>query len=303
MNQEKKTKSGPLLEVDFYPVFESGKPLPERSKKEKRSTKEQEKYNRQQAIKKIVRMVNANFDSTDLLMHPTYAAGNAPADMETARKDIVNYLRRVKTRRASEAKKVAEQLEEAKEAADAKPDSKYLREQVQKLKQQLKKLEAPLKYIYVIEEQVYKTGKRAGCPNYHFHMFVTGGLPRKVMEEMWPAGVRTNADRYQPEKFGPEAAAKYVMKDPQGRRRWAASKNMKKPEERTRKTLMTNHRMEKWARERVDDAPFWERRYKGYKFVRCLPRWNTYNSHWYISVVMYKDTGQPPDWADQWPEE
>lgn len=303
MNKEKKIRSGPLLEAEFYPVFESGRPLPERSKKEKRSTKEQEKYNRQQAIKKIVRMVNANFDSTDILMHPTYAAGNAPADMEQARKDIVNYLRRVKTRRASEAKKVAEQLTEVQEAAATKSDSKYLREQVQKLRQQLKKLEAPLKYIYVIEEQIYKTGKRAGCPNYHFHMFVTGGLPRKTMEELWPGGIRTNADRFQPEKFGPEAAAKYVMKDPQGRRRWAASKNMKKPEERTRKTIMSNRQMEKWARERVDDAPFWERRYKGYKFLRCLPRWNNYNSHWYISVVMYKADGSPPIWADQWPEE
>ena len=63
--REKKTKSGPLLEVDFYPVFEDGRRLPTRPIKTKRSTKEQAEYNRRQAEKKIVRLVNANFGADD----------------------------------------------------------------------------------------------------------------------------------------------------------------------------------------------------------------------------------------------
>ena len=80
----KKTKSGKLLEIDYYPAWDSGKAIPSKCPKKKRSTEEQIRYNKKQAVKKIVRLVNANFDDTDIIMHPTYIQEAAPESEEEA---------------------------------------------------------------------------------------------------------------------------------------------------------------------------------------------------------------------------
>lgn len=277
----KRTKSGKLLEVDYYPAWDSGKRIPSRAPKRKRSTEEQLRYNYKQTIKKIIRLVNANFDNTDIIMHPTYIQERAPKSEEQARKDIVNYIRRVKTWRTSELKRL-------RLASDAEASRKKIR-----------KLEQPLKYIYVIEKVIYKSGKKKGFTNYHFHLFITGSGAgdRDVYESLWKDGIRVNADRFQPEKFGPEAAAVYIAKDPQGARRFACSKNLKKPEVRPpTDAKLSRAGLERVAKERVDDAGYWERKHRGYRFLKCYSRYNPYNGCWYISVVMYKIDGDPPGW-------
>ena len=90
MQREKRTKSGRLLEVDFYPVFSDGRRIPLRAPKTKRSTPEQEKYNYNKAVKKLIRLVNVNFDTGDILMHPTFTPENAPTSEEEARKILTN---------------------------------------------------------------------------------------------------------------------------------------------------------------------------------------------------------------------
>ena len=71
------------------------------------------------------------------------------------------------------------------------------------------------------------------------------------------------------------------------------------PSRRDGKT--SNRQLEKWAKERVNDAEFWERKYKGYRFERCFARKNPYNGHWYISVIMYRATAEMPPWTlDDW---
>lgn len=303
MQREKHTKSGPLLEIDFYSIWANGRRLPSRAPKTKETSEEQKKYNRTVAMKKLVRLVNANFDSSDYFMHPTYEPSKAPQDEKAARRDIVNYLRRVKSRREREAKRLKKELKQAEKAAEALPDNEYLAESVKGLKGKIAKLSKPMKYIYVIEKQTYKSGKHAGRVNWHFHLFVTGGLDSRTLEEMWTNGLRTNCNHYQPEKFGPEAAGKYMSKDPQGAKRFCYSKNLKKPREKTKDGAVSRLSVERMATERVDDSAFWEKRYKGYRFLRCYSRFNEYNGRWYVSVVMYKtkDDGDLPEWKeDEW---
>ena len=143
MQREKQTFSGPLLEADFYPVFEDGRRIPTRAPKSKPSTAEQRKYNRTKATKKFIRLANANFDSSDYLMHPTYRPELAPQTEEEARRDLTNYLRRVKTKRTAEAKRLRKDLRSAEEAAAKMPDNKYLSSSVAALKAQIAKLEQP----------------------------------------------------------------------------------------------------------------------------------------------------------------
>lgn len=292
MIREKQTNSGKLREIDYYPVWEDGRRMPCRAPKQKRTCAEQERYNRISATKKLIRLVNANFDTGDYLMHPTYEPSRAPQDEEQARKNIVNYLRRVKTKRASELRRISELCKNS-------PDDLRLRAQAEKLAE-------PFRYIYVIEKQIYKTGVNAGRANYHYHMFMTGGIDRDTLEDMWKFGARTNVDRFRPEIFGPEAAAKYMSKSPETSKRFICSKNLKKPEIPEPKDGRISVRgVEKLAKERCDDREYWERKFKGYRFIRCYSRYNSYNGNWYVSVVMYKSGSETmPKWeVNEWIED
>lgn len=298
MIREKHTKSGKLFEADFFPIWEDGRRMPSRAAKEKRSTPEQEKYNQRQSEKKLIRLINANFDEDDNIEHLTYSPEYAPQSEKETRKDMVNYIRRLKNRRKSDLKKVIKALE-------ALPNDEALREQREELEKRKAKLEAPFKYIYVIERVQYKSGKYKGRDNWHFHLFVTGGIPRKELEKMWPHGLRVNVDSYQPDRFGPEAIARYMSKSPQGSKRFVCSRNLDKPETpKPKDGRITPRGVEKLATQRADDREYWEKRYKGYRFIRCYSRFNNYNGHWYVSVVMYKTDGEPPRWNyDDWLDE
>ena len=130
---------------------------------------------------------------------------------------------------------------------------------------------------------------------------MTGGIDRDTLEQMWTHGARTNADRFQPDKFGPEAAAKYIAKAPQGAKSFCASRNLKKPEVlKPRDGRISKNGLEKLATQRAEDREYWERKYKGYRFLRCYSRFNEYNGNWYVSVVMYKDSNAPPWNAEEW---
>ena len=287
MEREKITKSGRLLEVDFFPVWSDGRRMPSHPPVRKLSSEAQQKYNHQQAIKRAVRIVNANFSSGDIFMHPTYFQDMAPQTEAEATRDINNYFRRVKTKRAAELKQTEILLAE-------RPNDKKLLKKREKLLQ-------PFKYYYSLEQVTYKTGIRKGKINWHFHIFMTGGIERDTLEDMWPKGMRANADRFQPERFGAEAAARYISKDTQGRRRLRGSKNLEKPKTKTKDGRITARGVERLAKQRIDDRAYWENRYKGYYFVRCFSRFNNYNGHWYVSVVMYKPEkdGDLPGWEGE----
>ncbi len=290
MIREKHTKSGKLFEANFYPIWKNGHRVPTRAPKTKRSTEAQAKYNHTQAVKKAVRLVNENFDTGDVLMDITYTAENAPLNEDVAKRIFANYIRRVKTKRASEMKRITKILSD-------NPNDRNLNKQRKKLKQ-------PFLYYCVLEETIYKSGKHKGKSNWHYHLFMTGGVDRDTLEDIWDENASVNARRFQPERFGPEAAAKYITKDLHGKRKILRSKNLKNPyvPDPSRRDGKTSARqVERWAKERIDDADFWERKYKGYKFIRCYPRKNPFNGRWYLSVIMYKTGNEAPPWKfDEW---
>ncbi len=286
MVREKKIKSGRLLEVDYYPIWNDGRRLPTRAPKTKPTSEEQKKYNKKRAILHFTRMINANYDTGDIFLHVTYSPENAPNTIEQVEKDFYNYIRRIKTRRAPELKK-------ARALLASSPGDHELAKRV-------KKLAEPFKYYEVIEENTYKTGKHKGRTVWHLHVFMTGGIDRDVVEDTWELGARVNADRYQPERFGPEAAARYCSKNPSGKKRFRCSRNHKKPiEPKPRDGKISSRGVEKLARERVDDKAYWERKYRGYRFVRCVAKYNSWNSSWYLSVIMYKcaTSADIPPWG------
>lgn len=312
-NREKRTIAGPLLEVDIYPVWDDGRRLPERAPKTKPTTEAQRKYNEAQARRKLIMRVNANFSSEDYWMHPTYQPECAPQDAAAAKRDLANYIRRVRAARERALKDSKEQLTAAKTALESSREQSaasggkkaartaaYLQEEVKRMTKKVKQLKKPMKYYYCIEQQEYKSGPNAGRLNWHFHLFITGGLDDKTMEKLWNKGIRVNCDNFQPERFGPEAAARYMGKESaNGRRRFGCSRNLKKPDEKIRDGHFTRRQVEKIATQRVDEAEWWERKYPGYRLLRTNCRWNEYNANWYVTAVMYKTDAAPPVWGTQ----
>ena len=248
MIREKNIISGGMYEAEFYPVFQNGRRIPERAKKKNVSTEEQANLNDKNARKKLVRLVNANFGKNDIVVHGTYRDDEMPMSEKECRKDIQNYIRRVKRYRK---------------------------------KQGL----AEMKYIYVIESKV---NKKTGLIRFHFHM-IMNKMDRDAAEELWPHGDWVNADRLQPNERGCEALAKYLVKKPEGSKRWAGSKNLKKPRILKPKDDKISHRyLKKLCTERADDRDFWEKRYPGYRFIEAEAKFNDFNGCWYLSIVMYR---------------
>lgn len=93
--REKKIYSGNILEVEIYPI-KAWERKQSRAKKEKLSTPKQKNLNDKNAKKHLVRLINANFTNRDMAVHLTYDRDNLPEDEKQARKDVQNYLRRVK---------------------------------------------------------------------------------------------------------------------------------------------------------------------------------------------------------------
>lgn len=300
MIKEKITKAGKLLNTDFYPCWPDGRRLPTKPPKTKGSTEAQKKYNENQSVKHAIYKTNENFDEFDYIATYTYIPELAPQSKEETKRDLTNALKRISRKRKRELKKVEAELA-------ALPDIEELAELRKNLERKRDKLSAPFKYMYVIEKVTYQRGPHKGKDNWHIHIFMTGGLERSQVEAIWKKGIRSNVKQFQPDRFGPEAMAKYMAKDPQGKKRFVCSLNMsctyKQP--KVKNSRFSKRTLAQLSQERCDDAAYWEKRYPGYRFVRAFPRYNDYNGHWYLTVVMYAaGDGPVPKWdIDNWPND
>ena len=90
----KRIYSGKYLEVEMYPIFKGRRY--KRSKKVKASSKKQKNLNDKNAKKQIIRLIHSNFTEGDLMITLSYDDKNRPDSEEQAKKDIDNYIRRLK---------------------------------------------------------------------------------------------------------------------------------------------------------------------------------------------------------------
>ncbi|MDU6040097.1 MAG: hypothetical protein E6Y83_17290 [Clostridium butyricum] len=138
--------SGNMVELEIYPVWKCKHDIPRR--KDRFESKESQKnLNNKNSKKKVVRLVNANFGKDDLYITVTYQDGYLP-DEKTARKDMQNYIKRLKYYRKKNG------LEE-------------------------------LKYIYAIgyEDEPGKSKK----VRIHHHLIINK-MDRDIVEDLWGKG-------------------------------------------------------------------------------------------------------------------
>lgn len=144
----------------------------------------------------------------------------------------------------------------------------------------------PLKYIYTIEGNDDGTRERI-----HVHIIMSGGIDRIQLEEIWGKGY-ANADHLQPNENGLEALARYITKQQRNRRRWARSKNLKRPKQRTSDTKVSNARVKRLAMDFPNSAKeIMEKLYPDYTHVRTMMRYSDVVDGAYIRCVMRRKPG------------
>ena len=99
--KEKQCACGDFLYVQVYKTF--GKTGQRRSRF-KVTSEVQEMLNAKHRRLRLEMLIHENFTSRDMAVHLTYADGNEPADAERAKKDIQNFLKKLKRRYTAKGK-------------------------------------------------------------------------------------------------------------------------------------------------------------------------------------------------------
>lgn len=94
----RKTRSGAVLEQEVYNIAPNTRNLRGAEPKpvNDRSDEEKETYNRKQSLKRFVRLVNTNFSHTAYYVTLTYDNEHLSTDFIAAKRDLDNYIRRLK---------------------------------------------------------------------------------------------------------------------------------------------------------------------------------------------------------------
>ena len=244
----KTIKSGDMLEVEAYPLYTI--PEGKRGERKNKSTLAQQRLNDKNTVKHVKRIVHANFTEKDMWATWTYSDDNLPADHEQAKRDMQNFIRRMK---------------------------RWLKRNGHE--------DLDLKYVYVTEFDD-GVGKKTRV---HHHM-ITNFPDRDVAEELWNGGGRVQTRRLQPDDHGLEGLVRYILKDKKKRptKRYSVSRNMKEPKVTVADSKMTRKRSERLVTEEICAQELFEKWYPGYSFNDMEAKLSEWSSGAYIYVRMKK---------------
>ncbi len=244
----KTIKSGDMLEVEAYPLYKT--PPRRRGKRKNTSREAQQRLNDKNTIKRVKRLTHANFTQKDMWATWTYSDNHLPADHEQAKRDMQNFIRRLK---------------------------RWLKNNGHE--------DFELKYIYVTEfddEGEKKT-------RVHHHM-ITNFPDRDAAEELWNGGGRVQTRKLQPDDHGLEGLVRYILKDKKNRptKRYTISRNMKQPKITVADTKMTRKRSERLVTGEICAQELFEKWYPEYSYGDMDAKLSDWTSGAYIYVRMRK---------------
>ena len=241
--REKLVYAGDMI---FGTVYATYRKSGSRRGRFKETSEVQAKNNEKRSLEYLAWLLHTNFDKSGFAVHPTYENDVYPENEARFKKDMRNYLSR--------------------------------------LKRIYDKAGRELKYIVIYAFS--ETGRL------HFHLIVSGGVDRSAIEDCWGLG-RINADRLQFNECGVVDLSRYVFSQRHaGKRRWTASRNLKKPVER-----VNDYNYAARDLKEVKNSPqphkFFADKYPGY-WLSEFPRVekNGVNGSYYMTFVMYKPNSQ-----------
>lgn len=167
--------------------------------------------------------------------------------------------------------------------------------------------------------------KIPGPGRFHFHVPMTGGIPDKELQRLWPYGY-ANALHFALDENGLEGHARYIakqfedsgdidifsmfdideltgevnekselgirnskLKRAKGQRRYSCSKNIVRPEPEEHDGRISASRVEELATVDSSSRAAFEKMYPGYVFSSCRPYYNEDNGGYYLEIKMYKE--------------
>lgn len=136
----------------------------------------------------------------------------------------------------------------------------------------------PSRYVYVTEWSQDEKN-RIRC---HHHVVMDGDLTMDEVEKAWKLGRRNETRRLDYDENGLSGLAHYITKDPQGKKRWCASKNLKKPIEHKNHRQFSPRKVEKMARSYDDAVNMIQAAAPGCWFKSLETRYNEFNGKFYF---------------------
>lgn len=91
--REVKYECGEFLDVEFFPVYEKSK---HRRSRANPSSEGQKILNEKRSKRRLTRLIHANFTQKDYALHLTYSDEYMPESEDVAKKNVQNFLRRIK---------------------------------------------------------------------------------------------------------------------------------------------------------------------------------------------------------------
>ena len=244
------TKAGPRLEAEIYPVFGREERGQLRTAKKNMTPEKQRRMNERRAKHQLILLIETNFTENDYHLTLTYA-GNPP-DLDRCKRDVRNFLDRVKRLR------IRRGLDE-------------------------------LKYIYAIG---HDSGARihvhmiinGGIRREELERIWAKGRTNAVRLQPDERGLQGIANYLFRQNTGKKKGGQLP-----GKKTWVPSKNLKRPKTRKRDCKCSNARVRRIAGDIQSEAKeVMEQLYPGYTFVECRVRYSDIVDGVYICCVMRK---------------
>lgn len=270
--REQKTICGSeYMEIDLYHVTEAVHRKAARARKARESSQALKNCNARKARRYLKQLVAANFkQGSCMLVHLTYKDEYLPDNIESAHRDIVNFIKKINRRCAA--------------------------------------LGAPkAKYITVCEWQEANPKDGTKEVRFHHHMILECALSQNEIKDCWRVGSGkwsearglVKADRAEFEHGTLEAYCAYITKWPRRGRRWWQSKGLKRPVLlRPNDSRYTEKKLAEAATIHADDAEHWEKLYgvqhiqgqkRSYAFTGQESYYNEASGQWHVILTFWAD--------------
>lgn len=241
-------RAGRSLEIMCHPIIRQWPEEARRAVKSKKTGAAQEALNRRNRIRKIARLIDHNFTEQALVLTGTYdypvqdigmmniddaldlyQERKLPESMSDVRRDVGNFLKRLKRRL---------------------PKGTWI------------------KWLYMIEENA-KPEPFGLPPRLHFHMVIEtqAWIDRDELEALWGHG-RCDTDRLELKHRGGPVLARYLNKNKRGGRWWSHSRNLVEPAPRVSDRKVSRRRAALIAEDvRKNAREIFEKLYPGYALM------------------------------------
>lgn len=266
-------RAGDSLEVESFPIVRICDGM-RREYKKRKSGNAQQILNRKNSEKRFRRLLETNFGAGDWVLHPTYDYGFIDRGFMNPRDTI-------------------KALESAGYPMDDEDAVRILRNFFRRIKTRIKQKGGDpkaFKYMYVVEAtRIPRDGEINPLPpRYHYHIVMSGMgvLTIGDINECWQYGF-AKAEPLDMRFNGLEGLSNYFLKQRRGKRKWASSKNLKKPDENISDRKISRRRAAQIATDvQHNGREIMEKLYPGYRCERVEVKYSDFVAGAYIYARM-----------------